>query len=474
MIAIALPPFSEHRISTRDGIGATGPQRQSPELHAMVRSLWPFFPVGPRIGADDSKFSSWALRSSSGTLPPVLAIDFEQIEGALDDLCRCKSCYPPLEGARISKMTTASIKRFEYIDALRGYAILGVIAVHSSQLFPGLERPIRDVADQGARGVQLFFVVSALTLMASWQSRDDGALAFYIRRAFRIAPMFWIAIAYYTISGRVVTTWQSILASVMLLHGFHPATISDIVPGGWSIADEAIFYATFPFLAWALRSWQVTVCTLLGSIALIVACSLTLASHSDFWGASFPFQFPAFLVGILVFHLLQTFSGRLPDAALQVGLFCGIAFVGLAPVLAYSLAPHLHWTINFVLFGFPTISYSLSFGLIAFCFAEGAGRALTGAVIRHVGKVSYSAYFWHFAVLELIGRVINSSGATLAGLGWVYFLLTFAAAAAVSIAGATITFRLIEQPMTKIGHRLAWQSGAHATAGLARATRTAP
>jgi hypothetical protein len=46
--------------------------------------------------------------------------------------------------------------RLSYIDALRGYAILGVIAVHSSQLFPTLEWPVRALADQGARGVQLF------------------------------------------------------------------------------------------------------------------------------------------------------------------------------------------------------------------------------------------------------------------------------------------------------------------------------
>ncbi len=39
--------------------------------------------------------------------------------------------------------------------------------------------------------------------------------------------------------------------------------------------------------------------------------------------------------------------------------------------------------------------------------AEGAGRFLVTSSVRHIGKVSYSAYFWHFLVLELIGRAMD-------------------------------------------------------------------
>ena len=46
--------------------------------------------------------------------------------------------------------------RFDYIDALRGYAILLVIFVHSSQMIGGLQAYVYQVGDQGARGVQLF------------------------------------------------------------------------------------------------------------------------------------------------------------------------------------------------------------------------------------------------------------------------------------------------------------------------------
>src|SRR5260370_35842280 len=89
------------------------------------------------------------------------------------------------------------MKRLGYIDAVRGYAILAVIAVHASQCAPGLGWPLRPLVDQGARGVQLFYVASALTLCFSWYGRADGAGPFYILRLFRIAPMCWLAIIFF-------------------------------------------------------------------------------------------------------------------------------------------------------------------------------------------------------------------------------------------------------------------------------------
>jgi len=82
-----------------------------------------------------------------------------------------------------------------------------VIAVHSSQYFSDLPLGVSFVADQGARGVQLFFVVSALTLSMSWYDRHDGVAAFFIRRLFRIAPMFWLAVIFFR---RSTGSWAAI------------------------------------------------------------------------------------------------------------------------------------------------------------------------------------------------------------------------------------------------------------------------
>ena len=90
--------------------------------------------------------------------------------------------------------------RYAYIDASAPDTLCwGLILVHICQNVPNLPHPQVDLATSGRYGVQLFFVASALTLMLSWHARSDGALPFYIRRVFRIAPMFWLAIPFYSI-----------------------------------------------------------------------------------------------------------------------------------------------------------------------------------------------------------------------------------------------------------------------------------
>jgi exopolysaccharide production protein ExoZ len=74
-------------------------------------------------------------------------------------------------------------KRVEWLDCLRGYAIAAVVFVHLG-LFTA-----------GGRGVQLFFVASAISLMyAHAVHGEEGAGAFFARRLFRIIPMLWLAV----------------------------------------------------------------------------------------------------------------------------------------------------------------------------------------------------------------------------------------------------------------------------------------
>jgi peptidoglycan/LPS O-acetylase OafA/YrhL len=102
-----------------------------------------------------------------------------------------------LQDAEAGRLPGTPGERLAYLDALRGYAILMVIAVHATQYAQSLPQPVLAVTAQGARGVQLFFVISALALMISWHKRNDGAVPFYLRRFFRIAPMFWLGIAFF-------------------------------------------------------------------------------------------------------------------------------------------------------------------------------------------------------------------------------------------------------------------------------------
>ena len=157
-------------------------------------------------------------------------------------------------------MKNIEIRKYDYIDALRGFAILGVILVHSSQWVAPTSSVLSTIASEGARGVQLFYIASALTLFLSLAARkqqeERANLSFFIRRFFRIAPAFYCAIiiytAYYGMSVRYWAPngleWWYIPLTAFFMHGWHPETITSVVPGGWSIAVEMTFYLFVPYL----------------------------------------------------------------------------------------------------------------------------------------------------------------------------------------------------------------------------------
>ncbi|WP_079514405.1 hypothetical protein [Rossellomorea marisflavi] len=48
-------------------------------------------------------------------------------------------------------------KRLDFLEALRGYAIIGVVFTHVSAKIEGLSVWLNNFGVQGAKGVQLFF-----------------------------------------------------------------------------------------------------------------------------------------------------------------------------------------------------------------------------------------------------------------------------------------------------------------------------
>ena len=101
----------------------------------------------------------------------------------------------------VEEKTVATQKNYiEYIDGLRGIAVLMVVIIHFSQtlgngsingfIIPGFSR----IIDSFARGVQLFFIISSFTLFNSIvnSNGDNTYKKFYIRRAFRILPLYFL------------------------------------------------------------------------------------------------------------------------------------------------------------------------------------------------------------------------------------------------------------------------------------------
>jgi peptidoglycan/LPS O-acetylase OafA/YrhL len=361
---------------------------------------------------------------------------------------------------------TSKSHHYGYIDALRGYAILGVITVHTSQHVPPLEWHVSALATAGQYGVQLFFVVSALTLLLSWRSRRDGIMPFYIRRLFRIAPMFWLAIPivyafqgfeprYWAPSG---ISWNHILSTMTFMHGWHPESINGVVPGGWSIAVEMTFYSIFPMLALALRSWgrlfiaifvSIVFARVLNPIAETYLTSMMpdqpsylRSAFTNYW---FFNQVPVFLIGFSTFFALRDIYA--PKGLLWMALVISALSMTLLPFVWLPGPQH--------------IKYALCFGALAFCLGRGVGGFLINWPIRQLGKISYSAYLWHFAILGLFTQATEWTADWRSAVGIdsltnvnLVFILLLVLVTAATAAASAVTYNLIEQPMISVGNTI--------------------
>jgi len=321
----------------------------------------------------------------------------------------------------IKPINEASVSRLAFIDILRGLAILLVISTHLKGIFPGVCAPVNALLSFGRAGVQLFFIASAYTLCVSWESRkSEGRLetaCFFVRRYFRIAPLYYFGILLY-LSRAVLLSYQanhpflwpdqynpaSVLANVLLLHGFYPPGYNNVVPGGWSIGTEFAFYLLFPFLFTFMKKRSENPLKI-GAV-VIVYFALVLLVHAgasawfhfhmklgDYWFHSIFNQLTVFLIGItgMIFHAryLKRFPPICDVALILTGLIGSFAIWNLEQSLFMSCLPFL-----------------LGMTFIFLLFFISRYEILWMPLIASIGKVSYSMYVWHFLVISICASAI--------------------------------------------------------------------
>jgi len=363
-------------------------------------------------------------------------------------------------------MTKDPILKYDYIDALRGFAILAVVFLHSSiYLVSPTSKVLSGIATEGARGVQLFYIASALTLFLSIESRKDfeerPLTKFYIRRFFRIAPLFYLAIILYTFYDGMGTQyfapngikWWYIPLTALFLHGWLPETINSVVPGGWSIAVEMTFYLITPFLFKKLIDikstliylfYSVVAATLLSRIAEYLLLphyayrlQYLVTSFTYFWFFS---QLPVFILGILLYHLIKKYP--LKDNKMALFLLCVSVFLFAAFLNSYTSVDLLP---RHFLFGSAFVIFALSLHFST------RTPLVNGATIW-IGRLSFSIYLAHFMVINILAMIMKNNGITLEGNG--EFVLTFLLVLLLSTGASYIIHKLIEVPGINLGKKI--------------------
>ncbi|MGJ1196365.1 acyltransferase family protein [Sphingobacterium spiritivorum] len=325
--------------------------------------------------------------------------------------------------------------KLSYINSARGLAILMVILVHVFTLYNGaIGHPIVKILFYyGQMGVQLFFVASAYTLCLSFDNRKEESkslIKFYIRRYFRIFPIFYLGILIYymlntTFKEADQYTLGNVAANIFLIHGLIPSSIS-LVPGGWSIGTEILFYLLFPFLHKFLFSGRL----ILKASILVIICYLTAYGidrniiNNTFWYFNIIVQLPVFIAGMLYYK--KEHALKFPYAVILWGVFTLLTL--------YLWQHHLITLIP--------LSAAISFcGLLKIL-----EKSVTNhIVLQRIGVVSYSVYIIHWI---LPFYVLPKTASSL--MLFAYCLMTLI----LSFLVALILEKIIEKPFIKAGQRL--------------------
>ncbi len=379
-------------------------------------------------------------------------------------------------GTGMENQTTSKLAS---IDALRGYAVILVIASHSFPTIHEIPWTLKRFTNLGFYGVQLFFIVSCVTLSRSWRERETTArpsvASFMSRRLFRIVPAYFLAAVLYAwLMPEAGPSVLRIATFVTFTSGWSPSQMPTVanawagVPGGWSIEAEFAFYALFPLLMLTLRGFWPAVLALVASLPIAWGINAAgWAAYEPLYGAQatdqflyywLPNQLPVFLCGLVLFNILtrldaggawEAVGTRLArhSVALLAGSLLGFAALGVAPWPRLPEPSHLF-----------VPSHLLA--AVAFCGCTIALvlrplPLLVNRLIVLIGEASFSAYLLHFAVLDLIKRLLPIALSDATGIAAILAsTLLFALVLALTCPLSCLAYRFIENPGNRLGRRV--------------------
>jgi peptidoglycan/LPS O-acetylase OafA/YrhL len=375
--------------------------------------------------------------------------------------------------------------RIAALDAGRTIAVVGVVAVHLSFQFPNLPDSVALIARMGQYGVQLFFVISAITIFMTLEADRERfsaarhvTLRFYIKRFFRIAPQYYVAIAIYgliswgALRSGYERAWvlgahspADILLNVLFLHSLSPSAINNVVPGGWSIGVEMMFYLLAPLIFFftlngvRLAIASVTVLAVSAAVMWLVGCNGAqdcIVANNTFLYFWPPVQVPCFIVGMWAWFAFR------PYLAGEASVTRRVAWLSVTMAFAFALATAALgvWLAKGHEFA-PFFAACAGAGLLlVLCSHRGRGTGPIGQRLFKpcaiaIGRESYGIYLWHFictyATFHFFERVF---GRTNEDMSFALFIVTVAVVLAVSYVLSRLSGRFVQAWASRFSHRL--------------------
>jgi len=338
--------------------------------------------------------------------------------------------------------------RERVLDGLRGVAALMVFLIHSNGMgLRELGRIGNAIADHGKYGVTIFFVVSAYSLCLSvspaFEGRDVSWVGYFVRRAFRIVPMYFFALAAFAVTGMVeIKSVASLLAHVTFANIVMPQYANDVIRVEWSIAVEVAFYLLFPLLILVHKARRpILILVSITVLAFTLRTSVSSALGEEFWqhrGFNILWHLYAFIIGIACFICIRRGDHMNGPAWLCIGGATMLA------TLSVMVGEGQH--------SGPVFAIATALVITAFHRGSRACEWLSRQIPVFLGRISYSIYLLHAPIIwSFVGHGLSTP-------------LWMACVLGGTIGVSLITYLFIEKPMIEMGRRVAGNISARRSA----------
>jgi peptidoglycan/LPS O-acetylase OafA/YrhL len=354
------------------------------------------------------------------------------------------------------------------LDGFRGLACLVVLVAH---YFGEVGHGSRFLA-LGWVGVDAFFILSGFLIggiLLDNRESENYFSTFYIRRGFRIFPIYYV-----TISVVLLILWATsaqewsgarlpalpyfaYLQNIVMTLSGSEGTIW-LLPT-WTLCVEEQFYLTLPLIIYFIPKQylrRAIISLIISAVVFRIFLMLVIRDKSSLELAEHVLLFSRW--DLLFFGVFGAYAVRDKPILEQLltnnfSLVKRIIVAGLLALPIFALLDRFTGLLTFDLFGNLAIGVTcIGFILLITNGSREAAR-FQSRTLRFFGQISYGLYLIHQPVAGVLHGLILGG---YPDIGNVAELAVTIAAFAISVAIASASWRYLEQPLIRIGHRWAY------------------
>jgi peptidoglycan/LPS O-acetylase OafA/YrhL len=350
------------------------------------------------------------------------------------------------------------------LDSLRFLAFLFVLINHAP--FTKTIPVWVTLSSYGWMGVDLFLCLSAFLfaklLFVEYQEKGDINIGyFYLRRALRIWPLYFIFVGMMFVYSIFMNGWTNGISIRLLGLLTFTDNLFTLVLGYnfallymthlWTISYEEQFYLVIPWaLRFLYRQKDTTSFTILGGITLLGMITRALfiyyqVKHPAIW--VFPFtHFESILGGLIIgLGLFDKVLKKISSWFLLLGGIIAFWLVTLLPDVNL-----IQWKLMLT---YPLVGVGVSLILLAVM----QGRLwpisvlMKNKALGYLGKISYGLYVYHLLGLGLVLKFANTFVSSTRLL--VYPVVVLITTLFLTILISVLSYQILEKPFLKMKSR---------------------